>query len=443
MLTKNQQDTVTIESCTVEGYGVCRLDGRAVFVSGALPGESWEIRILKVTNTAVWAKGLRLLEASADRIANTCPNPCGGCSLRHLDYPAELAIKKRHVDDCLRRLGGQEKETDCIHPSPVIDRCRNKAVFAVGELDGTAVFGFYRPRSHDLIPVADCLLQSERCLQAAMAVTDFMNHEGISAYCEESGKGTVRHIFWRESDRDAVLCITAARGFGSRTEALVEFLRAACPFLTGIVLNINKSRLNTVLAGEFYTLWGCETVRQRFCGVDFAVHPQAFLQVNPLQAEAIYRKVLEWAIPEGTELEVLDLYCGAGTISLCLAKTAGHVIGVEIVPEAVENAKKSAMQNGIPNADFFCADSSDLAKLGLHTDAAVVDPPRKGLDERVVTDLAALAPERIVYVSCNPATLARDLKRFEEQGYTLQCAEAYDMFPRTAHVETVVLLSRV
>ena len=442
MLTKNQQYTVSIESCTVEGYGVCRLDGRAVFVSGALPGEEWEILILKVTNTAVWAKGIRMITASPDRIPNTCPNPCGGCSLRHLDYPAELAVKKQHVDDCLRRLGGQEKESDCIHPSPLIDRCRNKAVFAVGERDGKAVFGFYRPRSHDLIPVSDCLLQTERCLQAAGAVTDFMNREGISAFCEETGKGTVRHIFWRESDRDAVLCITAARGFGSRTDALVSFLRSACPFLTGIVLNINKSRLNTVLAGEFHTLWGCETVRQSFCGVDFEVHPQAFLQVNPLQAEAIYQKVLEWALPEGTEPDILDLYCGAGTISLCLAGTAGHVTGVEIVPEAVENAKKSAARNGITNADFFCADSSGLSALGLHPDAAVVDPPRKGLDDRVVTDLAALKPERIVYVSCNPATLARDLKRFEEHGYVLQRAEAYDMFPRTAHVETVVLLTR-
>ena len=442
MLSKNQKYTVTIESCTVEGYGVCRLDGRAVFVSGALPGEDWEVLILKVTNTAVWAKGTRMLKASPDRIPNTCPNPCGGCSLRCLRYPEELAVKKQHVDDCLRRLGGQARGTDCIHPSPDTDRCRNKAVFAVGDRDGKAVFGFYRPRSHDIVPVTDCLLQSERCLQTAKAVIDFMNREGISAYCEESGRGTVRHLFWRESDRDAVLCITAARGFGSRTEDLVGFLRRACPFLTGIVLNVNKSRLNTVLAGEFYTLWGRETVRQRFCGVDFEVQPQAFLQVNPLQAEAIYRQVCEWAIPAGEEPEVLDLYCGAGTISLCLAKTAGHVTGIEIVPEAVENAKKSAAKNGIANTDFFCADSSELSGLGLHPAAAVVDPPRKGLDERVVTDLAALMPERIVYVSCNPATLARDLKRFAEQGYLLQRAEAFDMFPRTAHVETVVLLSK-
>ena len=411
MLSKNQKYTVTIESCTVEGYGVCRLDGRAVFVSGALPGEDWEVLILKVTNTAVWAKGTRMLKASPDRIPNTCPNPCGGCSLRCLRYPEELAVKKQHVDDCLRRLGGQARGTDCIHPSPDTDRCRNKAVFAVGDRDGKAVFGFYRPRSHDIVPVTDCLLQSERCLQTAKAVIDFMNREGISAYCEESGRGTVRHLFWR-------------------------------PFLTGIVLNVNKSRLNTVLAGEFYTLWGRETVRQRFCGVDFEVQPQAFLQVNPLQAEAIYRQVCEWAIPAGEEPEVLDLYCGAGTISLCLAKTAGHVTGIEIVPEAVENAKKSAAKNGIANADFFCADSSELSGLGLHPAAAVVDPPRKGLDERVVTDLAALMPERIVYVSCNPATLARDLKRFEEQGYLLQRAEAFDMFPRTAHIETVVLMTR-
>ena len=251
-----------------------------------------------------------------------------------------------------------------------------------------------------------------------------------------------RNIFWRESDADAVLCIVAARGFGSRTAALLDSLRSACPFLTGIVLNVNKSRLNTILSGDFFTLWGSESVRQRFCDVQFSVQPQAFLQVNPLQAEAIYRKVQEWALTEKSEPEILDLYCGTGTISLCLAKHGGHITGIEIVPEAVENAKKSALENGIANADFLCADSSVLAELGLHPNIAVVDPPRKGLEECVVGDLATLNPERIIYVSCNPATLARDLKRFSELGYTLQRAEAYDMFPRTAHVETVCLLCK-
>lgn len=221
MLTKNQRAEVRIESCTPEGYGVCRLEGRAVFVASAMPGERWEILILKVTASAVWAKGLRLLEPSSCRCEPDCPNLCGGCTLRHMRYEEELRLKKEHVDDCLRRLGKQAVGTAVIHPSPLTERYRNKAIFAVDTVEGKPAFGFYRPRTHTLVPVRDCLLQSEECLRAARAVAAFMEQYEIPPYDEQSGKGTVRHIFWRESRHvDRVLCVVAARGFGGLTSAL-------------------------------------------------------------------------------------------------------------------------------------------------------------------------------------------------------------------------------
>ena len=410
MLTKNQRAEVRIESCTPEGFGVCRLEGRAVFVSAALPGERWEILILKVTQTAVWAKGLRLLEAAPERIEQDCPNPCGGCTLRCISYEGELRLKKAHVDDCLQRIGKQENSTSEIHPSPQSQRYRNKAILAVGQQEGKAVFGFFRPRTHTIVPVSDCLLQSEECLTAARAVTEFMNQYGIPAYDEQTGKGTVRHIFWRESGGgDRVLCIVAARGFGNLTSALTDSLRKRCPGLTGIVLNINKTRGNTVLAGDFYTLWGTPCIKESLCGNEFEIAPQAFLQINPPQAENLYRKALEYALRPSPNRDapqnklVLDLYCGAGTVSLCLASAFDRVIGAEIVPEAVENAKENAKRNQVSNVDFVCADAAEIASRlrtqGLKPDTVVVDPPRKGLAESVIRDIAGMQPERVVYIS--------------------------------------------
>lgn len=443
MLKKNQTAEVLIENTTPEGYGVCRLDGRAVFVSSALPGERWEILILKVTNTAVWAKGLKLLVPSPSRKKIDCPNLCGGCTLRFMDGKTELAIKKSYVDECLRRIGGEMTETSAIHPSPKEERYRNKAIFAVDLVEGKTAFGFYRARTHTLVPITDCMLQSTECLQTVRTVTAFMNENGVPPYNEQTGKGTVRHLFWRESRcGDRVLCIVTARGFGGLTGSLTERLCTECPFLTGIVLNINKSKGNVVLSDEFYVLWGDSVVRESLCGNRFEIAPRAFLQINPPQAENLYSKAMEYAADGRL---CLELYCGAGTISLALAKHFEHVIGAEIVPEAVTNAKSNAKKNGIENAEFFCADASEIAEKlradGLSPDVVVVDPPRKGLEENVVKSIADMSPLRVVYISCNPATLARDIKRFAACNYKLNEAEAFDMFPRTAHVETVCLLT--
>ena len=446
-LRKNEITEAEITGWSSDGAGVCRVKGRAVFVPRAIPGERWEIRILKVSSSAVFARGERLLKASPARMEPDCPHfgKCGGCDTRHLSYEEELLFKLGRVNDALRRIGKQDVQAKKILGSDAQDRMRNKAIFAVAETASGPAFGFYRERSHELIPVEDCLLQSELSCRCAGAVVAFLKREKLHAYDESTGKGTVRHVFCRQAcqTKDAVLCICSAAGFGSRTQALVEHLRKECPELTGIVLNINKTRGNTVLSGDFYTLWGDEILHDKLCGLEFAIAPQAFFQINPLQAERLYEKAAEYA-GAGKEDLVFDLYCGAGTISLRMAKDAGRVIGAEIVPEAVENAGENACRNGIKNAEFLCGDAGEAAKelaaRGLRPRIVVVDPPRKGMSEDAVKAVATMEPERIVYVSCGPETLARDILRFQDLGYTLQEATAVDMFPRTCHVETVCCL---
>ena len=446
-LKKNEIFRAVVEGYSAEGWGVCRIEGRAVFVPRAMAGEEWEMRIVKVSAAAVYGRGERLLAPSSARVQPGCPcfGKCGGCDTRHLSYEEELRFKLDKVNAALRRIGKQSLEVRELLGSERVERYRNKAIFAVAEADGAPAFGFFRERSHELIPIADCLLQSERSLRAAKAVTDFMRERGIPAYDERSGKGVVRHVFCREARHggEALVCVVAARGFGADTPALIAALRKACPDVSGIVLNINKTRGNTVLAGDFYTLWGKGTLRDTLCGFSFDVAPQAFFQVNPPQAERLYRRAVDYAVQSKNDL-IFELYCGAGTISLCLAEKAGRVVGAELVPEAIENARENAARNGVENAEFFCADAAEAARQfsarGLRPDAVVVDPPRRGMDAEAVEAVASMAPGRIVYVSCNPATLARDILRFNALGYTLERAAAVDMFPRTQHVETVCLL---
>ena len=321
------------------------------------------------------------------------------------------------------------------------------AIYAVGTKDGRVVKGFYRASSHDITPVEQCLLQLPLADKAAQAVCDWMDLRGVAPYDEATGRGTVRHLFTRCAMHtpDAVLCIVSARGFGAQTDDLIAYLREHCPELTGIVLDVNKQKGNVVLAGDFYTLWGEPELTDRLCGLTFTLSPQAFYQVNPVQAERLYERAVEYAVNAPTD-QVLDLYCGAGTISLCLARKAAHVIGAEIVPEAIENARRNAERNGIENAEFLCADAgaaaAELARRGVRPDCIVVDPPRKGMSPDAIDAMVSMQPPRIVYVSCDPGTLARDVKLLTQHGYTLTQVLAVDMFPQTPHVETVVLLSK-
>ena len=445
---KNDESIVSVDAYSAEGYGVARVDGRAVFIPRALVDEVWRIRLVKVTASAVYARGIELISASPARIEADCPcfGQCGGCDTRHMSYEEELHFKLRKVNDALRRIGGQQRQAEEILGSDRVSAYRNKAIFAVAEIEGEPAFGFYRERSHELIPIQSCLLQSELSCRAAATVVSFMRDKGIAAYDESSGKGCVRHVFCRQAchGHDALLCIVAARGFGSETAALVQRLRQDCPELTGIVLNINKTRGNTVLAGDFYTLWGSELVLDELCGLRFSISPQAFFQVNPPQAEKLYALAAAYAQRFSPQL-ILDLYCGTGTIGLCLSSCAEQVIGAELVPKAIDNARENARRNGIENAEFICADAGQAAQTllarGVRPDVVVVDPPRKGLEACVVETVASLSPRAVIYVSCNPATLARDIQRFNGHGYELDSAAAVDMFPRTAHVETVCLLT--
>lgn len=447
-LKKNEIFEALIEAYSSEGSGVARILGRAVFVPKTIVGERWRIVITKVTASAVYGRALEPLLLSPERREPECENylRCGGCSLRHMSYAEELRFKRQRVNDALKHIGHQSVQVECITGSDEIRHYRNKGIYAVRDIGGCARKGFFAPRSHELVPVSRCLIQSDTADRAAEAVVRFLNDNGIPAYDEKTRRGLVRHVYVRKAvnTSDAVAVIVASGGFGARTQELIGHLRRSCPELSGIVLNVNKTSGNTVLAGSFHTLWGRDTVRDSLGGIVYELAPQAFYQINPPQAERLYKKAVEYATPEGKT--VLDMYCGAGTISLFLAKSAKRVIGAEIIPEAVENARENARCNGIENAEFICADASEAAERflreGVRPEAIVVDPPRKGMDEAAVRALCGMAPERIVYVSCNPATLARDITVFASCGYALARAEAVDMFPRTAHIETVALLSR-
>lgn len=442
-LRKNNIYEAEVTGLTSEGAGVCRICGRAVFVPRAIPGERWRIRIVKVTKTAVYGRGEELLSASPERVEPACPNfgRCGGCSFLHMSYKAELRYKLERVNDAFKRIGGLELCAERIIGSETVEGYRNKSIVAVGEAENGPVAGFYRSGSHDIVPVERCLLQSDEASACARAVTGWMKRRGVRA-----GSGGVRHVYTRRARDGAALCcvVTGRRFSPALARTLVESLRRGCPGLVGVVECLNRSESNTVLSGEFRTLWGSSALTDVLCGSEFELSPQAFYQINPPQAERLYELAVDYAMPEpgGT---VLDLYCGAGTISLALARRAGQVIGAEIVPEAVENARRNAARNGIGNAEFICADAGDAARLlserGIRPDAIVVDPPRKGMSEEALRQVAKMQPKRIAYVSCDPATLARDLKRLTELGYAPQKATAVDMFPKTAHVETVVLLT--
>jgi 23S rRNA (uracil1939-C5)-methyltransferase len=449
-LSKNTIHTVQIEGYTSEGQGVAHIGGRVVFVKGALRGETCQVKILKCGKNVCYAKVEQILSPSPARRTPACPvfGKCGGCDLMHLDYEEELAFKLQRVKDALQRIGGLDVPVSGIVGSEITERYRNKAIYNVGEINGSAVTGFYRARSHDIVETDACLIQADVSDRAAAALRRWMNRHRIPAYDETTGKGLVRHLFCRYvfgTGRALITVVVTDRRLPHLND-LIDELLAECPETTGIVLNVNTTRGNTVLAGEFHTVWGDGQVEDTLCSLRFSLSPRSFYQINSLQAERLYEKAVEYAALTGSET-VLDLYCGTGTISLVMAKGAACVIGAEIVEEAVEDARKNAVANGITNAEFICADASEAAaqlkESGIRPDVVVVDPPRKGLAPDVIDTIGHIAPDRVVYVSCDPATLARDLKLFHERGYKAQEATAFDMFPRCTHVETVAWMSRV
>ena len=445
-VTKNQEYTVAIEGYSGEGAGVARIDGFVVFVSGALRGEVCRILILKVLKSAAFAKVLEVLAPSPHRIAPDCPYfpRCGGCTYRHMDYAEQLALKRRRVQDNLARIGGSEVEVEEILGAAETRRYRNKAQYPVSP-DGRV--GFYRARTHEVIDTRECLLVKPEADAAAEAVRQYMRDFRAAGYDERTRRGLLRHVYVRSNTRGECLICLLVNGKRLPHEAeLVERLRRACPKAVGIVLGENTRRDNVILGERYRTLWGADRLEDVLCGRVFRLSVPSFYQVNREQAERLYAKAIEYTQLTGEET-VLDLYCGAGTITLALAPHAKRVLGAEIVPEAIDDARENAARSGVENAEFFCGDASDVAKKlaqeNLRPDVITVDPPRKGLAEDVVESIARMQPERVVYVSCDSATMARDVKRFATLGYRAVRACAVDLFPRADHVETVCLLSKL
>lgn len=434
-----------IEGCAGDGAGVARVGGMAVFVRGAIRGETADIFIEHVGRSAAWGRAEAVVAPSPARVEPDCPyyGQCGGCQFRHIRYEEELEVKRERVEDALSRLGGVHLPVSAIHGALERERYRNKVQLPVSP----SGLGYYRGGSHEVIDIGDCLLQPLADTLCMGAVRRWMERFRVPAYDERTGEGLIRHLYLRTNQAGEVLCCVVANGRDlPHAEVLAEELRGAVPGLAGLVLSVNTKKTNVILGGEYRTLWGRDYLEETLCGRVFRLSIPSFFQINRAQTEVLYRRVLEFANLTGTET-VVDLYCGIGTISLALAERAGTVIGVEAVPQAVENARENARRNGLSDkARFECGDAAQLAvrleREGIRPDVIVVDPPRKGLAPGVIETVARMAPARIVYVSCDPATLARDAGRFAGAGFAACRAEAVDLFPRTKHVETVVLMSK-
>ncbi|MEZ3455548.1 MAG: 23S rRNA (uracil(1939)-C(5))-methyltransferase RlmD [Oscillospiraceae bacterium] len=448
---KNETITLEITGMTAEGNGVGRSgDGMAVFVPLTAVGDVIDCKIVKVTKSYAYGIIDRIIAPSPDRTESGCPvsAKCGGCTFRHMSYSAELAVKDKLVRDAFLRLGG-------FSDIPFEDICggdddfyRNKAQYPVAEQNGKLICGFYSKRSHRVVPFTDCRLQPKVFGDITSECLRLANEKNIPAYSEENGSGVLRHIYIRRGFHSGEIMVCFVVKDKSRRN---DFSRIAKKLsdrfgdIKSVILNVNPKNTNVIMGTENITLYGSDEITDILCGKTITLSPMSFYQVNTAQAERLYRCGMDYAELTGNET-VLDLYCGAGTIGLAFSDKAKKIIGCEIVPEAIENAKKNAELNKVKNAEFYCGDAGELAaKLadeGTVPDIAVIDPPRKGCEKLTLDSLVRMSPAKIVMISCNPATAARDAKYLAENGYSLKKARAFDLFPRTGHIETVVLLSK-
>lgn len=451
-LAKNDIITLEITALTNEGSGVGHYkedssDGRgmAVFVPLTAVGDVISCRVVKVLRSYAYGRVEGILTASPDRAEDGCPvyAKCGGCCFRHISYEAELRAKQGFVQDAFMRLGGLSPEFLPIQGSESPEGYRNKLQMPVSKQDGRTVCGFYSERSHRVVQVDKCALQPELFAEITRFVTEQADRLRISVYNEEKHEGVLRHIYLRQGHYSGEVCLClVARRKVPEFERLAKAAAERFPEITGVVLNINRDRTNVILGEDEQVLFGRAEIKDTMCGVNVEISPKSFYQVNTPAAEALYRQAAEFARPEGKLL--LDLYCGAGTIGLSMAGKARRLIGAEIVPQAVENARENAERNSVKNAEFICADAGQAAqqleRSGERPDVIILDPPRKGCSEDTLTACAGMQPERIVMISCNAATAARDCKRLAELGYTAAMVRPFDLFPRTSHVECVVLI---
>lgn len=451
----NKNDIVDLEitDITAEGNGVGRCGGMAVFVPSAAVGDVIKCRIVKVLKSYCYGIIEEIITASADRKDRGChiQKSCGGCLFRHISYEAEMRFKESTVKNAFIRLG-KFSEGD-FEMLPIIgceetDRYRNKAQYpTAADKDGRTVSGFYAMRSHRVIPCDDCLLQPEIFGKILKTSLDYVNRHNIPPYDEKSGRGILRHIYIRQGyhSGEIMVCFVVTRADKKMFLPLADILTEKYSMIKSVILNINSKNTNVIMGSKCITVKGNDHITDIMCGNRIEISPLAFYQVNTPQAEKLYAQAIDFAGLSGDE-DVLDLYCGAGTISLFAARNAGHVTGAEIIPEAVENAERNAAANGIGNVDFICADAGqaarELAESGRDPRVIITDPPRKGCDELTLDSIIKMAPEKVVMVSCNPSTAARDCRYLADRGYTLKKIRAVDLFPGTGHVECVVLMGR-
>ena len=448
MLVKNEIYEARIVDYTAEGQAVAKIEGCAVFIPNAIAGELHRVQITKVGKTWAAGKIVEVLEKSPHRVNRECPvaKLCGGCDFWHMDYEEECRLKADRVKQALNRIGGESLEEMPILAAPTCKAYRNKAQYPVASKKGKAYAGFFRAGTHQVVENDRCLILPEETDRVKEIVVDYVNQYKIPAYDEQTHTGLLRHIYVRRGavSGQVLVCLVVNGKQIPKVSARIDRLKAV-PGFTTRVLAVNSRPGNAILGNEFITLYGPGYIEDTLCGLTFRLSPRSFYQVNHHQAQRLYEAAISQAEITKNDL-VLDLYCGVGTITLAMAKAAGKVIGVEVVEQAVEDAWDNAKRNGIENAEFFCGDAGkaalDLEAKGIKPDVIVVDPPRKGLNADTIEALHKMSPRRIVYVSCDPATLARDVALLKERGYSLKNAMAADLFPRCAHVESIVCLVR-
>ena len=445
---KNQILPLTVTGMTAEGNGVGHFEGMAVFVPQSAVGDVLDVRIVKVQKQYAYGIIEKLHTPSPDRITPDCPDfrKCGGCVFRHISYEAECRIKQQLVSDAFRRIGHlTPRETLPILGAAQLEGCRNKAQYPCGAhpQTGALCFGFYAPRSHRLIPLTDCRLQPALFAEILKRCQQLLR--GIPPYDEETGSGLLRHLFLRRGyhSGEIMVCFVTAKDIADRLRPAGETLMRDFPEIVSVMQNVNPKRTNVILGSRTDCLCGTDRIADTLCGVPVRLSPQSFYQVNTAQAERLFAEAKRLGNPHKSEL-LLDLYCGAGAIGLSMADSVRQVIGVEVVPQAIADAKENAARAGIGNAEFFCGDAGEIAarfaEEGTKPDLIVLDPPRKGCDTVTLDACIGMSPLRIVMISCNPATAARDAAYLAAHGYSVETLRAVDMFPRTGHVECVVLL---
>lgn len=447
---KNEVIDLAIEDITHEGNGIGRHKGLAVFVPASAPGDILRVRLVKVLKNHAFGIIDDIVKAGPDRISSDCPvsGRCGGCSLLHLSYAAELRAKESWVSSNMRRIGGIALDPEPILPSPAAEGYRNKGMFPVRSgKNGQVEIGMFAPRSHTLVPITECRLHPPFFGEILGGVKNFMEEYSLAPYDEKFLSGLVRHVYirWGEATGQVMVCLVLNGRSLPHSSALIQKLRGICPGLSSFCINSNPRSTNVILGQETLCLYGKPFIEDELCGVTLNLSPQSFYQVNRGAAESLYGQAIEYAQCQGGEL-LVDLYCGTGAIGLAFAPFVGQVIGVETVPQAVENAWENARQNGRDNIRFLQGDAAkaalQLEMEGLRPDIVVVDPPRKGCDSIVLESAARMSPEKFLYISCDSATLARDCKLMAELGYHLVRYRPVDLFPRTTGVETVALLAR-